>query len=140
MVKVSKVNIVLPYEETNQNLHIWAGEEKQIHFRRETFKATRCTVAWAAKELMDYLQKLSFRVLFGNEMLEEAFNIVLTAQADDCDTCDFSLIPEKYGLHIVGKGRIGVLHGVYEFLEMQGVRWLHPDQVVEGDRTLWDVP
>lgn len=53
MVQVSKINIVLPYEETQQKLHIWACEEKKIDFRWEHFKATRCTVAFAAVELME---------------------------------------------------------------------------------------
>lgn len=30
MVQVSKINIVLPYEETQQKLHIWACEEKKL--------------------------------------------------------------------------------------------------------------
>lgn len=139
MLQVSKINIVLPYEETQQKLHIWACEEKKIDFRREHFKATRCTVAFAAVELMAYLQKLSFSVSFGNEMLEEAFHIVLTAEAEDCDSCDFSLLPRAYGLQILGKGRAGVLHGVYEFLERQGIRWLHPDHEVVPKQTqvLW---
>lgn len=90
---------------------------------------------------MDYLQKLSFQVVFGNEMSEEAFHIVLTIEAEDCDSCDFSLIPEEYGLQILGKGRIGVLHGVYEFLERQGIRWLHPDyKVVPKNVQGLDVP
>lgn len=45
----------------------------------------------------------------------------LTASGDA-----YALLPQKDGLLIRGAGRVGVLYGVYEFLKMQGWRWLEP--------------
>lgn len=116
------INLVLPYENTEKELFIWAYEEKQIDFRKERFRATRCTVAYAAVELIKYLTKLSCQVTYTEHVAADVVNVFLEAQSEEYEEDEFFMIPVSEGLKIVGKGRVGVLYGAYEFLRMQGIR------------------
>ena len=51
------IHVVLPYDGADTALYTWAREEKEIKFRFEKERAARCTVSFAATELIEYLNK-----------------------------------------------------------------------------------
>lgn len=122
------VVIVIPYTDVEKNVHAWAVEEESIDFRRDHFKATRCTVSFAATELETYLKKLQFDVSFADKPVDGAQNIVLSFESEQGDACDFTLLPTNDGVTVRGETRVGTLYGAYEILRMQGVRWLNPNE------------
>lgn len=122
------INLVLPYDGAFEMVHTWAQEEQNIDFRKNFFAAARCTIAFAATELEAYLQRMGFEVSVSSQCVSESLNLVLAADSEQSEQCGFYLSPFKNGLNIRGESRIGVLYGCYEFLRMQGVRWLNPDR------------
>lgn len=119
-----KITIVLPYKNADISYRLWAHEEEKINFRKEKEKATRCTVSFAAEELWSYLSKMGFEVTV-SELHGKGFNIILSI-TEDVEGEAFTYHISENTLTIDGNGRIGVLYGVYEFLEKQGVYWLNP--------------
>lgn len=127
-----KINIVLPYENSEKSAYIWAKEEKEINWRKDFYKASRCTLAYSATELAEYLKKMNFDVCI-SEKSSNDFNIFIKCESISADDDSFTLSPVKNGLEIIGKSRIGALYGAYEFLKLQGVRWLNPDDEIIPD-------
>lgn len=119
-----KINIVLPYEKAAQMYHIWANEENFVDFRKEKERAIRCTVSYAAEELENYLKKLGIESYVSNKKNND-FNIILCI-SDNQNKDEFTFKTDDNSFIIDGNGRIGVLYGVYEFLEKQGIYWLNP--------------
>lgn len=113
-----RVNLKLPYENAARLWHVWAHEEESIDFRRDGARALRCTMSFAAEELEEYLTKLGHTVTVGEEA---ELTLALTAAEGDAETFRFENRPGEFEIH--GFGRPGILYGVYEFLERQGVRW-----------------
>ena len=52
-----EIKIIVPFEDAERQTGIWAAEEETIDFRREPERAARCTTAFAATELKQYLSK-----------------------------------------------------------------------------------
>ena len=123
-----KISIVLQFENAKRDVANWAIEERGINFYQEHERATRCTVAYAAMELKAHLEKCleEAYVEIDDKVNGEAFPIRLVARDYTVRGEEYSLIPEENGMRIEGKGRVGVLYGVYEFLKMQGWRWYSP--------------
>lgn len=122
-----KINIVLPYNNSTEQVYSWSLSEETIDFRKDHFDATRCTVSFATTEILQYLNKFDINVTISEKADDSSFNLFLSYVDEANEDADYTLRPEKNGLSIIGKGRIGVLYGAYEFLKMQGIRWLNPD-------------
>ncbi len=119
-----KITIILPYADAVRNYRIWAHEEEKIDFRHEKERACRCTVSFAAEELESYLKRMGFDTVVSDNP-KEWFSIFLTIEKDT-DGDAFSYRVSSGSITIDGSGRVGVLYGVYQFLEKQGVYWLNP--------------
>lgn len=126
------INIVLPYVGAKTQYKIWANDEKNIDFRKQKEEAERCTLCFAATELEKYLVELGFQVSVA-ETEENIYNIVLCVAEEPIKSEDNGIEGEEFwfhylenGLCIKGTGRIGVLYGVYELLNQQGIYWLNP--------------
>ena len=52
-----KITIVLQFENAKDEYKIWADEERSIDFYSEKKRAARCTVAFAALELFEHLER-----------------------------------------------------------------------------------
>lgn len=118
------ITIVLPYPEARSQYRIWAHEEEKVDFRHEKDRATRCTVSYAAEELESYLKRMGFEAEVSDGAGKD-FNIYLLITKDEQGDV-FTYEISEHSLTIDGTGRVGVLYGVYEFLEKQGVYWLNP--------------
>lgn len=126
-----KINIVLPYEQAEKYVNLWAFEEKEINFEKENERAQRCTVSFGATELVKYLEKMCFSAVITSKKKENHINITLKCGEKEKTDCSFKLIPEKDGFCIFANSRTGVLYGCYEFLKIQGVRWYAPGENYE---------
>lgn len=131
-----KINIVLPFDRTAEMLYIWANEEKSIDFRKDTIKAERCTLSFAATELISYLKKTGFEVSYSSDKDLSAFNILLALDKALNDDNSYFLEPIENGVKIISANRTGILYGSYELLKMQGIRWLNPNYDVVPDLPL----
>ena len=131
-----KISIILPYRDALTQYHIWAHEEDKVDFRHEKDRAARCTISYAAEELESYLKRMGFDACVG-ETAGDGFNIFLVTTKDEQGDV-FTYEVTDTSLTIDGTGRVGVLYGVYEFLEKQGVYWLNPweESVPSGLETL----
>ncbi len=124
------VNIVINYEGANEKIYSWGKEEKHIDFRKDLYRAERCTLSFAGLEIMEYLGKLGISVVADNKIDESKFNVEILSNSKFYQDSEYSLEPTKYGIKIVGESRTGALYGAYEFLKLQGFRWLNPWQDV----------
>ena len=70
-------------------------------------------------------------MFFSSKAIDGDFRIKLSIRDFNCKAEEFTFEPESAGLRICGQGRTGVLYGAYEFLRLQGWRWLSPEP--EGD-------
>ena len=121
-----RINIILHFTGAEKNTEIWAKEENSIDFRNEPERAARCTVAFAAVELRNYIARTLNEVntIFTPENTEDSFCINLVIKSFTSQSQGFSIYPTYDGVKIEGEGRIGLLYGAYEFLRMQGWRWM----------------
>ncbi len=122
--------IVLPFDGAEKRVPTWALEEEKIDFRIEHEKAARNTISFAATELKEYLlQSLSeAEIQYGSKINRAKFCIELGVEDTASKAGEFSLELTDDGLRISGSGRAGLLYGVYEFLRMQGWRWVAPGE------------
>lgn len=126
------ISIVLPYAEVSSSVHVWAHEETQIDFLHDEEKAARCTLAFAAEELKAYLQKTLSEAIISICSVPDGDKIIfLEIEEETAKAGEYSWILEDYGLTIRGRGRNGLLYGVYDFLRLQGWRWYAPGK--EGE-------
>lgn len=121
-----KITIAIPYPDAHKSTLLWAGEEKGIDFRKEPGRAARCTLSFAAAELGRYLEKLGHQAAYMETPSQDTFSISLRMEGGGETGGSFCIRPVQNGIEIVGTDRAGVLYGAYEFLRMQGVRWLYP--------------
>ncbi|HEY3342932.1 MAG TPA: hypothetical protein VGK81_12975 [Anaerolineae bacterium] len=122
------IQIILPFEGAITHTPLWAQEEAEIDFRHDPVRAERCTSAFSATELRHYLQRTlpESKITFGQHRTGEGFSIELGIQAGPHAPDGFCLTPTDSGLIITGYSRAGLLYGAYEFLRMQGWRWIAP--------------
>ena len=128
-----KIVICVPYDGAEKLIPVWANDEDRINFRTEQMEAARCTLSFAAVELKSYLARTvdESDISFSSVNSGDGFFICLTALDQSGKKDSFVLEPLSNGLAIRGAGRTGVLYGAYEFLRMQGWRWLAPG--IEGE-------
>lgn len=119
-----KIAVRLPYENYENLYAVWAHDEEKIDFRKDTYYALRCTMSYAAQELVTYLCKLGHDALVSSENADLTINL----SADEKDDETFSIKCSDSVIDLHGFGRAGVLYGVYEMLEAQGIRWYTPDE------------
>ncbi len=124
--------ITLPYKDVEKNWNIWAMNEDQIDFRKNQFEAERCTICFAAFELKNFLIKTneSWQISVGERRSTDSgiYFIELKIEQKNNDG-SFKITPIKNnGLVIIGYSRCGLIYGVYEFLRMQGWRWIEPGE------------
>lgn len=118
------INIKLPYENASEYYRFWANDEESIDFRNDLFSATRCTVSFAASELALYLEKMGFEAKVSETEGEFTIHLLCDEKEDE----QFEISGDNSSVTIKGMGRAGVLYGVYEFLEAQGIRWYSPKE------------
>jgi uncharacterized protein DUF4838 len=121
-------SIIVPFEGAKQKVRIWAQSEKNIDFYKDNFKSLRCTVSFAACELMDFLKQIvpELKISFASEKQQDVFSIQLKFESHSSEDPDYEISKLENTLTIKGRGRIGVLYGVYHFLKLQGYRWYAP--------------
>ncbi len=119
-----RINIILPYSEAGKYYEKWASEENYIDFQLEKDRAERCTVSFAATELASYLEMMGNEVCVSDEK-QDCLNISIKCL--DGVGEEFDILYNGTDIEIVGCGRRGSLYGVYELLEIQGVRWYSPE-------------
>lgn len=121
-----KIEIILPYQNAETMAAVWATSELQTDFNNAD-DATRCTLAYAATELRNFLGRtISGEVVILASATKQNPAIILQCVYASERSCNYQLIPQDGGVLIRGEGRIGVLYGAYEFLKMQGWRWYQP--------------
>lgn len=136
---------------TAENTIDWSGTD--------SIKKKSCTESYAALELQQYLRRLSVHgsnnhtVQFDFVSLKKGIPpkaIILTDLATESRNKDiagiihhyklrnkllkdesFAIVPQKDHLFIIGHDRVGTLYGVYQLLEMLGVRWYAPGPMGE---------
>ncbi len=122
-----KVAIITKYDEMHIHYNKWANGENYVNWRKDFYEGTRCTIAYAAVELRNFLQQLIENgEIYFSSIANGDINIYLDAEKEQGKTGIFSLIPCDNGIKIIGKDRVGTLYGVYELLKMQGFRWFTP--------------
>ncbi len=131
---LKRIAILLPYECADRYTGVWAYEESAIDFQKELDRVNRATLAYAAVELKEHLQKtlsnciIEFKSVFDDEGPHD-FSFLLcidsSLKSQNGKSC-FYLKPQGGRLNITGSSREFVLWGVYEFLRIQGWYWYTP--------------
>jgi hypothetical protein len=123
-----EIVIVVPFERADKEVRIWAQQESEIDFRRQSDRAARCTAAFAATELADFLKRTlnKAEISFAANRPEGKFFIELALLNPTSRKDSFRLAPVTGGVLITGDGRAGLLYGAYELLRLQGWRWYAP--------------
>jgi hypothetical protein len=123
------ISIVIPFDNAKAQTAIWAGEESAIDFSRDFDRAARCTTAFVAVELKNFLARTltTSNISFSSRRPEKDFFIELRIEEINSKSETFTLEPTEQGLIITGRGRTGVLYGAYEILRLQGWRWFSPE-------------
>ncbi len=124
------LDICIPFDGAETQVAMWANNENEINFRFQHDLAMRCTLAFAALELKEYLGKTidaDITIKSAENLSGQGeFNIHLHVENPASKNESFIIDPVSRGIHITGKGRTGALYGVYEFLRLQGWRWFAP--------------
>ena len=58
-----KINVKIPYENAEREYRLWAHEEAKIDFLRDAYRAERCTLSYAAEELVNWLSEAGLSVM-----------------------------------------------------------------------------
>lgn len=127
-VTAQEIFIVIPYKNSEREASLWAGEERRIDFRRDHERARRCTSAFMALELKQYLSRTlkAAEISITAEIPATGLWIELKTETCTLETGRFSIEPFDSGFIIHGYGRFGLVCGAYELLRLQGWRWYAP--------------
>ena len=130
-VERMKIRIVLQFPNFGKEAEVWAVSERHVDFFNDPEAAARCTVAFAAVELKNYLSQclIDADIAIREAEPEDEYTIRLFAKDLRIRGESYALIPEGNTLTIEGEGRVGVLYGAYELLKMQGIFWHEPGVV-----------
>ena len=120
-----KINVLLPYPNAEKYYEKWATEEEKIDFLTDAQRAERCTVSFAASELVSYLERLGHTAFVSDAAMPDAVNVSIRTLGKESE--EFDIVKADNGIEIIGEGRCGALYGAYELLEAQGVRWYSPE-------------
>lgn len=124
----TEITIVLPYEGASLNTVFWANEENKIDFTHDAERGGRCTAAFTAIELRNFLQLQydNIKIQFSNSPAKTGLNIILSTIDPSSKDFTFEIEQIPDGIKVTGKGRTGLLYGGYEFLRIQGWQWFAP--------------
>ena len=126
---MSGLTIVLPCKGAGKLWNVWAESEWDIDFRRDRFEAERCTACFAALELKTFLLKMNYQLVVRVAESRPAEGRFIELRIEGKDTGGgFRMVPDNAGVVIAGHDRNGLLNGAYEFLRIQGWRWVEPGQ------------
>ena len=128
-----KVNIVLDFYGAEKSANLYAVSEDDIDFFSEPIEGAKCTISFAACELVKYLGLLlsDSEIKISEKIIPGEMNVELKATSLTQRGDNYSISPTENGILILGDGREGVLYGAYEFLKMQGFFWVEPGAVGE---------
>ncbi len=115
------IHIILPYANAPRFYPAWAHEENDIDFRRDADRAARCTISYAAEELVTYLKRIGLKACVSETAGE--ITILMKHVPDLGET--FLVALEGSTLALAG-GRVGLLYAAYHVLEAQDIRWYSP--------------
>ena len=121
------LTVHLQFKDAQRLTQVWAEQEGEIDFRTDPASAARTTCAFAAVELKRHLEVAcdDLKCRFSEEPTNgPTISLEVESAVSRCDA--FSLIPDGERLIVRGTGRTGLIHGVYEFLRLQGWRWYAP--------------
>ncbi len=136
------ISIIVPFINAETRSAIWAFEESAIDFRRDFDRAARCTTAFAAVELKNFLARTltPAEINFTSRRPVEGFFIELRIEEKSGKNETFTLELAAGGVIVTGRGRTGVLYGAYEFLHLQGWRWFSPEPFGEIPPPIRETP
>lgn len=141
---LTRLTLVLPYADAARQTPYWAGGEEQVDWARGGMTAERCTVAFAAVELRDHLQrthpqlKIGFSenlpatgaavVLGAGRTIRARLRLAVTGVPADPQGYVLQSVPQGRRTHLVlaGGGREGALYAAYAWLHELGWRWQSP--------------
>ncbi len=115
------IHVILPYEDAPRLYPMWAHEEQDIDFRRDHERAARCTVCFAAEELVSYLAKTGLSACVSGQPGDITITMTLRPEMDQT----FSVETGGNTVSLTG-GRRGLLYAAYHVLEAQDIRWYSP--------------
>ena len=139
-----KLTIVVPYPDAGRLTTYWATTEDQIDWEHPGLDTERCTVAFAATQLREYLARTapSWTFCYGETVPKEGPVIVIapagtirghlgmTIDAVPPDPQSYLirtlLKQDRPVLVLAGGGREGVLYAAYTYLAELGWRWYEP--------------
>ena len=113
---------------------IAAYSENTIDFIHDPGSAVLCTCAFCANELKDYLSKTDpdIHCVFADKSSKGKMSVILECLSDTRGDGGFSFIVKKKNQLIIrSSDRNGLVNGTYEFLRLQGWRWLEPGPMGE---------
>ena len=119
-----RINVKIPYENASRGYKVWAHEEKEIDFDTDAYRAERCTLSYAAEELVNWLTDAGLDVSV-SENDEDAFEIFILSDGGEGE--EFTVTGDKKSITLRGVSRKAALYAVYELLEANGFRWYSPD-------------
>jgi hypothetical protein len=139
---MKQIVIAIPFVDAARLTPLWGVEEKFIDFAHENDRAERCTMAFAAMELQQYLVRMfhdtqirfacSLDPIAVVEDHKQTAAIIIELMVRQGQPVDgFSLEPIARGVRVVGFSRRGLMYGAYELLRMQGWRWYAPGSAGE---------
>jgi hypothetical protein len=119
------LTIAVPYAGAERLTTYWAVAEEKIDWQRGGSEAERCTVAFAATELQNFLARTAptWKFRFAQSAPAEGPVVTLGIDRSIKDPQAYVIRSGKRGLEIKGGGREGVLYGVYAWLGELGWRW-----------------
>lgn len=122
------------------------ADENNIDWRIEKEKASSIVLAFAAKELIQHfelieqkltvLSKASGKASVMTLSIDERCNHITESTAPqnftvkEIETQSFCIKKQENGVRISAGSKLGVLYGVYDFLDELGFRWLEPNEII----------
>ena len=119
-----KISVKLPYERAAEKYKIWAHEEAKIDFLSDSFRAERCTLSYAAEELVNWLSEAGL-----SASVEDIPNgdVTVYIESEGSFGEEFTITGDEKSVFLKGASRKAALYAVYELLEANGFRWYSPE-------------
>ena len=118
-----RINVKIPYENASRGYKVWAHEEKEIDFDTDAYRAERCTLSYAAEELVTWLTKAGIDAAVS----DGACDLTIELSSEGKKGEEFSITSDGNCIKLAGVSRKATLYAVYELLEANGFRWYSPD-------------
>ncbi len=119
-----KISVKLPYENASRAYKVWAHEEAEIDFDNDAFRAERCTLSYAAEELVTHFTKAGLDAAVSDCDGDGEYTVYLVSEGKTGE--EFSITATENGVTLAGVSRKATLYAVYELLEANGFSWYSP--------------